>query len=33
MWDDIYELPDDLKYELSKIGNPVGSANINKLES
>ncbi len=33
MWDDIYELPDDLKDELSKRGNPVGSANINKLES
>ena len=33
MWDDIYELPDDLKDELSKRGDPVGSANLNKIES
>ena len=32
MWDDIYELPDDLKDELSKRGNPVGSVNVNKLK-
>jgi len=33
MWDDIYELPTELKNELSQRGDPVGSANVNKLKS
>ena len=32
MWDDIYELPVDLKEEFSKRGSPVGSVNENKLK-
>ena len=31
MWDDLYEVPDDLKNQLTERGNPVGNANINKL--
>ena len=33
MWDDLYEVPKDLKNKLKSRGNPVGSANIDKLES
>ena len=31
MWDDLYQVPKDLKDQLSKRGNPVGSANVNKV--
>ena len=33
MWDDLYQVPKDLKDQLSKRGNPVGSANVNKIKS
>ncbi len=33
MWDDLYEVPEDLNEKLRKRGNPVGSANISKIES
>ena len=33
MWDDLYKVPKDLKDQLRKRGNPVGSANINKIKS
>ena len=31
MWDDIYEAPTDLLKQLKERGNPVGSANVNKI--
>ena len=31
MWDDLYEVPDDLKNQLTQRGSPVGNANINEL--
>ena len=33
MWDDLYQVPKDLKDQLSKRGSPVGSANVNKIKS
>ena len=33
MWDHLYQVPKDLKDQLSKRGNPVGSANVNKIKS
>ena len=33
MWDDLYQVPKDLKNQLSKRGSPVGSANVNKIKS
>jgi len=33
MWDDLYQVPKDLKDQLNKRGNPVGSANVNKIKS
>tara|TARA_B100000029_G_scaffold263772_1_gene259939 strand:- start:3218 stop:3982 length:765 start_codon:yes stop_codon:yes gene_type:complete len=33
MWDDLYQVPKNLKDQLSKRGNPVGSANVNKIKS
>ena len=33
MWEDLYQVPKDLKDQLSKRGNPVGSANVNKIKS